>query len=185
MKEDKKETVEKEVEEVTQKPTEKSRKARHSNPSEEDFKPRVKEDKDTSCPSLEELDEMPLKTYEDYLAYNKLVRKRRRALRKRDVEFLYCPIDLVPRRKVKLTRTSNRGLPININMRKLEHAVWFKSPKHGFKDGETVEIPECLIDKINDLSEPVYKQVKYPDGSHSTVLDYMDNKYSCQILMGD
>lgn len=143
------------------------------------------EEKPKSCPTLEDLESMPLKTYEDYKNYNKAVRQRRKFTRQKDVEYLYAPLDLVPCKKVRITRTSNRGKPININLRKLEYAIWFRSPKGGYKDGDEILLPTCLIDEINNLSEPKYKQVKYPDGSHETVLDYWDNKYSVQTLHGD
>lgn len=137
--------------------------------------------------SLEDLDAMPLKTYDDYLKYNEALRGRRRVLRKKDTPpfYLYAPMDVIECVKVKITRTSNRGLPININMRKLGKAIWFKSPKKGFKDGSDIMMPKCLVDTINNLAIPKYKQVKYPDGSHETVLDYMENQYSCQVLMGE
>lgn len=136
--------------------------------------------------SLEDLDAMPLKTHDDYLKYNEALRGRRRVLRKKDSPpfYLYAPMDVIDCVKVKITRTKNRGLPININMRKLDRAIWFKSPKKGFKDGQEIMIPKSLVDEINNLSIPIYKQVKYPDGSHETVLDYMENQYSCQVLMG-
>lgn len=133
--------------------------------------------------SLEELEAMPLQVYEDYIKYNEAVRQRRKVLRKKDVPYLYAPMDLVPKSKGKITRKKHRGLPININMRHLDKAVWFKCPKEGFKDGDIIEVPNCLINEINNLSEPVYKQVKYPDGTSNTVLDYMDEKYSFQILV--
>lgn len=161
------------------------RKGRQSNPTEEDFKPRDQKASKKWCPTLEELDDMPLLTHEDYKKYNEAVRARRKALREKDVEFLYAPIDVIKCSKVRITRTSNRGKPINLNLRKLKHAVWFQSPKEGYKDGEEVIIPDCLIDEINKLSEPKYKQVKYPDGSSETKFDYWDNKYSVQMVIGD
>lgn len=135
-----------------------------------------------SYPSLEDLENMPLQKYEDYLAYNDAVRLRRKYTRKKDVPFLYAPEDLVPMRKVRITRTSNRGKPIHINIRKTKYAVWFKSPPKGYADGEEIMMPECMIEEINKLAEAKYKQVKYPDGSHETVLDYWDNKYSVQTI---
>lgn len=181
-KEEKEEIIQ---EKVADKPTQKSRKARQSNPTDEDFQNvRAKAKEEKKFMSLEELDAMPLEKYEDYLAYNEEVRKRRKALRKKEAEFLYCPLELVPCQKVRITRTTNKNLPIHLNFRKKDCAVWFQSPKDGFKHGEEVMLPECLIDDINHLEIPVYKQVVYPDGSHNTVLDYMDNKYACQTVMG-
>lgn len=142
-------------------------------------------EKPKSCPSLEELEQMPLKKYEDYLAYNDAVRQRRKFTRTKDVDYIYAPLDVIPCKKVRITRTSNRGKPINLNLRKLQHAVWFRSPKGGYKDGDEIDLPVCLIDEVNNLSEPKFKQVKYPDGSHETVLDYWDNKYSVQTIHRD
>lgn len=160
-----------------------SRKGRQSNPQPQDFEPR-KEAPPKQYASLEDLDEMPLKTHEDYIRYNEAVRQRRRVLRKKDVEYMYAPLDLVKTCKVRLTRKKNRGMPININKRLLDKAVWFQSPKGGFKDGEEVELPECLLNWLNGLAVPVYKQEKYPDGSYSTVLDRMDEVYSAQVMLG-
>jgi len=165
------------------KPSKQARRGRQSNPTKEDFTaPKVEEVKKEVL-SLEELDAMPLKTYNDYLKYNDAVRVRRKALRKKDVEYMYAPLHIVECVKAKITRKSNRGLPININLRNLRKAVWFQSPKNGFKDGDVIEMPKCLVDEINDIAEPKYKQIKYPDGSFDTVLDYMDEKYSVQVLM--
>ena len=137
-----------------------------------------------SYASLEDLDDMPLDTHEDYKAYNEAVRRRRRVLRKKDVDFLYAPIEVLNCIKCRITRTRNRGQPIKINRKYLKEAIWFQSPRGGFKDGEEVMVPDCMVDIINGFAEPKYKQVLYPDGSHETVLDYMDNKYSCQIMPG-
>ena len=137
------------------------------------------------CPTLEELAAMPLNTHEDYLAYNEAVRNRRRVTRKKDVEYLYAPLDKVKCHKVRVTRTHNRGQPIHLNLRKLDKAVWYRTPKPGLADGAEVELPECIINDVNKLAEPKYKQITYPDGSFETVLDYWDNKYSCQVVMGD
>lgn len=133
-------------------------------------------------PSLTDLEEMPLRTHQDYINYNDAVRTRRRHLRKKDVDYMYAPMDIVKKVKVRLTRTSNQNLPININIRDLDTAIWFKSPDGGFKHGDIVELPAMIIDRINSLAEPKYKQEKYPDGTHATVLDYWDNKYSCQYI---
>jgi len=164
---------------------EQTRQGRQSNPTNEDLKPVPKKEQKTFCPSLEELEEMPLDTHEDYKRYNDAVRQRRRSLRVKDVEFLYAPLDKVKCTKATITRTNNRGKPIKINLRKLKHAVWFQSPKDGFKDGEEIVIPECLINEINKIAEPKYRQEKYPDGSHATVLDYWENKYNVQPIMDD
>ena len=176
-----------ELEEVViqeeEKPTKKARRGRQSNPTKEDFTAPKIDDVKKPILSLEELDALPLKTYDDYISYNEAIRARRKALRKKDAEFLYAPMDLIDCVKAKITRKSNRGLPININLKRLAKAVWFQSPKNGFKDGDTIEMPRSLVDEINDIAEPKYKQVKYPDGSFDTVLDYMDEKYSVQVLM--
>ncbi len=182
-------TYEKDLVEFSDKkrPTETQRRGRGSNPDKSDagrLIEALEKATDKTYASLEDLDAMSLASYDDYLKYNEAVRARRKVLRKKDAQFLYAPIDIIDCVKVKITRTRNRGLPININMRKLKHAIWFKSPKEGFKDGQDIMMPRVLVDEVNGLSIPKYKQVKYPDGSFETVLDYMENQYSVQVLMG-
>jgi len=140
--------------------------------------------------SDEALTELDTSTYEALCLYNKHVRKNRLRTRKATIPFkyVYCEKgsmpeedqEMVPFRKVRMTRTKNRGTPISLNIKDSKNWVHMKGI---WDDGTELRIPEVMIDRINELAEPKYKQVKYPDGSSATVLDYMDNKYSVQIIM--
>lgn len=131
----------------------------------------------------EKIQDLPLDTYEDYVRYNECVRRRRKRTRKVDLPYKYAPHEVVHMTKVRLTRTKHRGNPININLRCTKNWVKMESPLEGYKDGEEVMIPTCFVDRINEMAEPKYKQIKYPDGSSSTVLDYWDNKYNAQVML--
>lgn len=88
----------------------------------------------------------------------------------------YCPIELAPCQKVCITRTSNRGKPINLNLRRPGLAIWLQEE---YDDGEEVMMPTPMIPEILKLAEPKYKQLKRADGTGETVFDYWDNKYNC------
>ena len=140
--------------------------------------------------SDEALAELDTSTYEALCLYNENVRKNRMRTRKTTIPFkyVYCEKgsmpeedeEMVPFQKVRLTRTHNRGTPISLNIKDSKEWVHLKGV---WEDGAEVRIPEIMVDRINELAEPKYKQVKYPDGSSATVLDYMDNKYNAQIIM--
>ena len=127
-----------------------------------------------------ELEEMPLDTYEDYLKHNEKVREYRLKTRKPVGKIKYCPLEKLKLRKCKITRTSNRGVDIDINLKLSKEAIWFKGK---FKDGEEVLLPDAIINKINSLSVPIYKQVKTKDGGNISVLDYYENKYNCSVMV--
>jgi hypothetical protein len=149
--------------------------------------PKVKKKELPEFPTDEELSYWKTDTYEEILAYNEAVRKNRMRTRKATIpfKFVMCekdkmPEDIIPMRKVRMTRSSQRGTPISINLKDAKNYVHLQGV---WDDGAEDYIPECMINRINELAEPKYKQVKYPDGSHATVLDYMDNKYAVQIMM--
>jgi len=133
--------------------------------------------------TIDDIQDMPLETAEDYFAYNDAVRAYRKRTRMKDgkykLPFKYIPHELVQCVNVKMTRTKNRGRPISINLRCSKEWIHVKGY---YKDGEETRIPFCMVNRINDLAEPKYKQVTYQDGSYSTELDYMDNKYNCQVI---
>lgn len=136
----------------------------------------------------ERLEDIELNTYEDYLRYNDLVRKLRKKngmmskdrRHKHELSFKYAPLELVPKQRVKLTRRKDRGLPINIDVRNLKEAVFYKA-EHA--DGDVVELPDCVIKEISALSIPKYRQVKHQDGSGSTVLDYMESRFAVEVVV--
>jgi len=120
------------------------------------------------------LEDMPLEKPDDYRAYNEEARRQ-----KKQVKFI--PDDMFPKTKVRFVRMDGQaGNPLHVRWRDAKTLIDFDRT---LKDGEEVELPNVVIDYLNNKKIPKYKQVKYPDGSAETVLSHYDHRFTCQMVL--
>lgn len=119
------------------------------------------------------LHEMPLETRDDYIAYNREARRLRLPTK-------MIPHHLFPHQKVKFVRRDGQKSDVPVKMVSGKHFIDFhKKLKHG----EVYELPEPVIEFLNNRAEPRYKELKRTDGSSQTVFDYWEPRFSCQMVV--
>lgn len=120
---------------------------------------------------LEELEKLPLNTFEDYAAYNKKARSL-------GIPVKVPPLELHKYVKCKITRLDNQGGNV-LRIRKRDALIDFDAT---IQPGVTVELPERIIDFIESLVYPQYKQVTYPDGTSETVFSHNNPRFAVSMV---
>ena len=121
----------------------------------------------------EDLDDLPLESVDDYRVYNRWAR-----VFKKPVKF--PPIEMHKHRKVRFTRSDNqRGNPLSVRRRDGESLIDFHMI---LEDGKEYDLPVPIINFINKLGVPRYKEVKYPDGTSETVFSHNEMRFACQAV---
>lgn len=120
------------------------------------------------------LEDMPLETIDDYRAYNAEARRQKKQIK-------FIPLEMFPKTKVRFVRMDGQsGNPLHVRWRDAKTLIDFDRT---LKDGEELELPNVVIDYLNNKKVPKYKQVKYPDGSAETVLSHHEHRFTCQMMV--
>lgn len=128
-----------------------------------------------------DLASLPLETREDYFKYNEEARKQRKPIK-------FLPHDFFPKQRVRFVRMDNQtGNPLKLRFRSAEKLIDFNSERDleekMLMDSQEYDLPLPVIEHLNSRKVPRYKQVKYPDGTHETVLSHHEHRFSCQMVM--
>jgi hypothetical protein len=119
------------------------------------------------------LEDMPLNTIEDYHAYNKEAKKR-----KKPVKFI--PLSLFPHRKVRFVRMDGQsGNSCHVKFVSGAHYINFDME---LQDSVEYELPEPVIEYLNSRKTPKYKQQKFPDGTSTVVWSHDKHRFACQMI---
>lgn len=134
----------------------------------------------------EDFAHVDLRTRKDYYQYNEAVKYIRKKFKKEflkgdlDLPFVYIPHDLLETHKIKFQRREKpSNKPTSFNFKLMDCWVKFYET---LDPGNEYVLPKEVINEINRLGRPTYKQVKYPDGTYETVLDKYEPRFSCQAV---
>lgn len=118
-----------------------------------------------------ELSKLPLKTMQDYNAYNEKARDL-------GVPIKPAPSSLHSHKKVKFLRRDGMTHPVNLKFRN-DKIDFEKKVEHG----KVYEIPTMVIKQYQKLGIPQYEQVKYPDGTSETRFSHKEPRFAFQIVL--
>ena len=121
--------------------------------------------------TFEEIEKMPLETFEDYDAYNSKARKLGIPCKSPHVE-------LHKHLRCKVTRLDGQANNA-IRIRKRNNRIDFDET---IMPGQEVELPEMIVDFLGTLSYPQYKQLQHSDGTAETVFSHNMPRFAVSVL---
>ena len=133
-----------------------------------------------SVPSALPIDEMPLNSLEDYMAYNVEARKLNKKLKMCRYPIKQCPIELHPKERIVFGRVDQ---PTNYAPVYLSNVlIEFKQKLY---PGKTYDLPRCVIDFIASKGTAVWKWFDNPDGSKETRMSHKTPRFALRTVYQD
>ncbi len=122
----------------------------------------------------QEMKKLPLKTLEDYKAFNEKARSMGMPVKP-------APDDLHEHIKVKFLRRDGMTHPVSLKFRN-EFIDFEKKVYHG----KVYELPKLVVKQYQELGIPKYRQHKNAvTGESETVFSHKDPRFAFQIVLDD
>ncbi len=132
------------------------------------------------APKPQAIDKMPLTTYEEHLAYNRVARKENKRLRICRYPCKPCPVDLHPKDRIVFGRTDQplNALPVHLS----NHLIHFKQILY---PGKTYDLPRVIINYLAEKGVPIWKWYKNADGSDETRVSHLDPRFTLRTVYAE
>lgn len=127
-----------------------------------------------------ELSDLPLETFEDYMEYNRKARQLNKKLGLCRYPIKQCPEELHPKERVIFNRRDQPSNP---------QPVYLSNEMIEFKKtlipGKTYDLPRCVVDYLQSKGTSVWKWYTNPDGSKETRISHHEPRFSLRTVYSD
>lgn len=125
------------------------------------------------------IEDMPLESLEDYLAYNAEARKLNKKLKLCRYPIQQCPEELHRKVRVIIQRSDGHSnlseIPVLLSNEKIHFSERLKC-------GKEYDLPECVVDFLSEKGYPVWDWVTKSDGSKETRQVNMNPRFSIRTI---
>lgn len=123
------------------------------------------------------IEEMPLNSLEDYVAYNIEARKLNRKLKMCRYPIKQCPEELHPKERVVFNRNDQPSNPLPAYVS--DHMIDFKKT---LIPGKTYDLPRYIVEYLSKKGYPEWDWFVNPDGSKETRIARTKPRFSLRTV---
>lgn len=126
------------------------------------------------------IEDMPLKTYADYMKYNERARAANHRLKIARYPIKPCPVELHAKQRIVFNRNDQprNPLPVYISDDKIDF-------KQTLKPGESYDLPLYVIEYLSKKGTPIWDWFDNPDGSRETRKKGIDPRFALRTLYAE
>lgn len=128
-------------------------------------------------PTPENIDDMPLESLKDYVAYNKKARALNKKLGICRYPAKQCPLELHPKQRVIFNRKDQPRNPLPVYF--VNDIIEYKKT---LIPGQTYDLPLCILDYLAGKGTPIWDWVQKPDGSKETKKVATDPRFALRSV---
>lgn len=110
-----------------------------------------------------EIDDMPLTTFREYLAYNEAARQANKKLKILRYDIKQCPEELHPKQRLVFSHVNGSRNPLPVHLS--NHLIHYDEI---LKPGVEYDVPECVINHLESKGHNVWDWVDLPNGDKET-----------------
>jgi hypothetical protein len=123
------------------------------------------------------IEDMPLNSLADYMAYNARAREMNKKLKIRRYAIKPCPIELHPKERIIFARKDQPLNPLPVYLS--DDMIDFKET---LVPGKTYDLPVYVLDYLASKGTPIWKWFENPDGSKETRIAAYDPRFSLRTV---
>jgi len=128
----------------------------------------------------DELEDMPINSLKEYLAYNKRARALNHKLRMCRYPIKQCPEELHPKQRIVFNRVDQPKNPLPVFLSN-EYIHYEKK----LIPGKTYDLPHCVVDHLQSKGLPVWKWFDNPDGSKETRISHYEPRFALRSVFSE
>jgi hypothetical protein len=131
----------------------------------------------SSTVDANDINEMPLTSLAEYIAYNKEARRLNKKLKLNRYPIKPCPVELHPKEKIIFARKDQPTNPLPVYLS--NDLIDFKIT---LEPGKTYELPRCVVEYLASKGTPHWQWVTNADGSTETKETSIDPRFSLRTI---